>query len=237
MALDTDRIRRFQQRLTRVCLGSGLLGETARLCKEVAGFTRGLVVTDENLSEPYAANVRRSLVDAGIECGLAIVPAGDASKCMEQAERLYGMLANERVGRDGLIVAVGGGMVSDLAGFVGATWLRGVTTVLCPTTLEADIDASIGGKTAINHSSGKNLIGAFHHPRLVIIDTDCLKTLSQRDLVAGLAESVKHAVITGESFTAWHEDRDLRFHAGTFICEWDGESPDYGYVATVMTQS
>ena len=206
MTPDIDRTMTFQHGMTRVCLGTGLLAETGRLCLENGGFSRGLVVTDENLSELYAAKVQQSLADAGIKCGLGIVPAGDASKCLEQAVRLYGLLAGERVGRDGLIVAVGGGMVSDLAGFVGATWLRGVSTVLCSTTLEANIDASIGGKTAINHSSGKNLIGAFHHPRMVIIDTDCLKSLSQRDLAAGMAESVKHAIITGESFTAWHEE-------------------------------
>ena len=105
-----------------------------------------------------------------------------------------------------MLVSVGGGMVSDLTGFVAATWLRGITTILCPTTLEADIDASIGGKTGVNHSAGKNLIGAFHHPKLVVVDVACLRTLSQRDLVAGMAESIKHAAIDGDEFMSWHEE-------------------------------
>lgn len=96
--------------------------------------------------------------------------------------------------------------MGDLAGFVAATWLRGVPFVQCPTTLEAMIDASIGGKTAVNHASGKNLIGAFHQPILVVADVDCLKTLSDRDYRAGLAESVKHAVIADASFFKWHEE-------------------------------
>ncbi|MEE9297209.1 MAG: 3-dehydroquinate synthase [Phycisphaerae bacterium] len=207
MALDIDRTLQFRHGATRVCVGSDLLVEAGRLCREIGGFSRALVVTDDNLAKTYAAPVREALDGAGIASDLAVVPAGEGSKSVEQAEQLYGRLADWQVGRDGLIVAVGGGMVTDLAGFVGATWLRGMATVLCPTTLEADIDAAIGGKTAINHARGKNLIGAFHHPRLVVIDTRCLETLSQRDLVSGLAESVKHAVITGESFFAWHEEQ------------------------------
>jgi 3-dehydroquinate synthase len=102
-------------------------------------------------------------------------------------------------------VALGGGVVSDLAGFVGATWMRGVQWAICPTTLEAMIDASIGGKTAVNVPGGKNLVGAFHHPRMVLIDPDCLVTLLDRDLRAGLAESIKHAALFSPEFFEWHE--------------------------------
>ncbi len=196
----------FGTTATSVSLGRQILADTGRLCREAHHFRRALVVTDENVANLYAEPVRDALNRAGIDADLAVVPPGDASKSLQIAERLYHRLADWRVPRDGLVLAVGGGMVSDLAGFVGATWLRGVATVLCPTTLEADVDAGIGGKTALNHTSGKNLIGVFHQPRLVIIDTDCLASLHQRDLVAGMAESIKHAVITGEPFIAWHEE-------------------------------
>jgi 3-dehydroquinate synthase len=104
-------------------------------------------------------------------------------------------------------VAIGGGVVSDLAGYVAATWMRGIRFVIFPTTLEADVDAAIGGKTAVNLPQGKNLVGAFHQPTFVGIDPECLRTLPARDLRAGLAESVKHALLRSVDFLAWHESR------------------------------
>lgn len=135
------------------------------------------------------------------------VPVGETSKSLEQSRRLYDALAEMRFPRDGVVLGLGGGVVCDLAGFVAATWMRGVDLVLCPTTLEADIDAAIGGKTAINLSAGKNLVGVFHPARLVLIDPTCLRTLDARDIRAGLAESIKHALIASEEFLSWHESR------------------------------
>ena len=190
---------------TRVLVGTDLLDDVGGQCRKAGSFSRVMVVTDEHLTERYAPRVMESLSSHGYQADLAVVPEGDASKSVAEVSLLYDRLADFGVARDGLVVAVGGGMVTDLAGFVGATWMRGIATALCPTTLQADIDAAIGGKTGVNHPASKNLIGAFHHPRLVIVDTACLNTLSQRDLAAGMAESIKHAVITGEPFTAWHE--------------------------------
>lgn len=190
---------------TRVLVGTDLLSGVGQHCRDLGSFSRVLVVTDDHLTDRYASVVVEAMSSRGYETGLAVVPAGDGSKSLDQVTRLYDRLAELGVARDGLVVAVGGGMVTDLAGFVAATWMRGIATVLCPTTLEADVDACIGGKTGVNHAAGKNLIGAFHHPQLVIIDTTCLETLDDRDLAAGMAESIKHAVITGEPFTAWHE--------------------------------
>jgi 3-dehydroquinate synthase len=130
---------------------------------------------------------------------------GEASKSLASAERLLEELAQARVGRDGVIVAFGGGVAGDLAGFVAATWLRGVRLIQVPTTLLAAVDASVGGKTAVNLAAGKNLVGAFYQPQMVIIDTDFLQTLPAKDLAAGLAESVKHAVIRDVDFLTWHE--------------------------------
>jgi len=218
---------------TRVVIGANVLGDVARTCAKslsqnpgeprasaradlrepVTGIgtrrppkRRALIVADANVAEPYAAAVAAGFAAAGVAARLVTVPPGDASKSINEAGRLYDAAAEAGIGRDGLIVAVGGGMVCDLAGFVGATWMRGVATAYCPTTLEADVDAAIGGKTGLNHPSGKNLIGAFHHPRIVVIDTGCLATLSERDLRAGLAESVKHALIADEPFLTWHEE-------------------------------
>jgi 3-dehydroquinate synthase len=136
---------------------------------------------------------------------LLTFPAGDASKSLAQAERLYDGLAAAGIERSSLIVTLGGGVTGDLGGFVAATWLRGVPFIQVPTSLEADVDASVGGKVAVNHASGKNMIGAFYQPQRVLIDVACLRTLEKRDLVAGLAESIKHGLIREAGFFTWHE--------------------------------
>lgn len=164
-----------------------------------------LVVSDRNVGPLYAETAFVSLRNAGFETLEYVVDSGEASKSWVYADGMYRFLGERRFPRDGVIVALGGGVVSDLAGFVAATWMRGVRWVICPTTLEAMIDAAIGGKTAINIPGGKNLVGAFHPPEWVLIDPTCLRTLPEREFRAGLAESVKHALLEGEGFFAWHE--------------------------------
>ena len=146
-----------------------------------------------------------SLESADLRTFVYAITAGETSKTLSVASEIYRFLTEHRIGRDGIIIALGGGVVSDLAGFVAATWMRGVRFVICPTTLEADIDACLGGKTAINVPGAKNLVGAFHQPILVAVDPLCLKTLEPRDVRAGLAESIKHALISSAGFLAWHE--------------------------------
>lgn len=136
---------------------------------------------------------------------LALVPPGEASKSLTTAGLLFDQLAAARIERTDLIVTFGGGVIGDLGGFVAATWMRGMRFVQVPTTLEACVDAAIGGKTGVNHATGKNLIGAFHQPSAVVMDTDFLATLSPREFAAGLAESVKHALIREPAFLTWHE--------------------------------
>jgi 3-dehydroquinate synthase len=133
-------------------------------------------------------------------------PAGEAYKSLEWTSRAYDALAEGRFTRRGAIVAVGGGVVGDWAGFVAATWMRGVSFVQIPTTLLAMVDSSVGGKTGVNHPRAKNLIGAFHQPTEVIIDPLCLKTLPARELRAGLAEVIKYGVIADAQFFAWLEE-------------------------------
>jgi 3-dehydroquinate synthase len=186
-------------------IGCDLLARAGELLRARCTARRVVVVTDANVGPLYADKLSSSLNQAGFDLDLVAVPAGDESKSQPQATMIYDRLAARRHDRNEPIIALGGGVVGDLTGFVAATWLRGVPFMQCPTTIEADVDASVGGKTAINHTAGKNLIGCFHQPMLVCIDINCLGTLSKRDFTAGLAESVKHAVLRDPAFLDWHE--------------------------------
>lgn len=185
-----------------------ILGELGSLIlRLMPGGTslRVVLISDTNVWPLYGEKVCAALRGAGVALCERLIPAGEASKSWAAAGDLFQFLADQHVGRDAVIVALGGGVVSDLAGFVAATWMRGVRLVLCPTTLEADIDAAIGGKTAINIPGGKNLVGTFHQPFLVAIDPVCLTTLPRRELCAAMAESIKHALISSADFLEWHE--------------------------------
>lgn len=197
---------------TDIVIEPGTLDNVGQLLrKRIDGQNRhAVLVSDETVGALYAPQVLDSLNAAELEVSQYRFPPGEASKCLSEAERLYRFLAEIRLSRDGVLVALGGGVVSDLTGFVAATWMRGIQFAICPTTLEADVDASVGGKTGVNLSLGKlsigkNLVGAFHHPVLVAIDPRCLKSLDPRDVRAGLAESVKHALVFSEDFLQWHE--------------------------------
>jgi len=166
-----------------------------------------LIVSDEQtrrLAAPYQAALER----LGLETGTAVVPAGEASKSIERAVDLIDLLIDRRADRRGLVVAVGGGVVGDLAGFVAATFARGVPLVMVPTTLLAQVDSSVGGKVAVNRPKAKNIVGAFHQPAGVWIDTQTLESLPIRELRCGLAEVIKYGVILDASFLDGLE-RDL----------------------------
>jgi len=195
-------------RATRVVIECGLIG---RLCDELhhsgapvpaASYS---LITDHNVGGLYAERVIGSFHKAGCEIREFCVPAGEGSKSIGTLTKIYEWLASNGVGRDGVLVALGGGVVSDLAGFAAATWMRGVPHTICPTTIEGAIDAAVGGKTAVNLPVGKNLVGAFHIPVFVGVDPTVFATLPRRDIAAGVAESMKHALITDEAFLDWHE--------------------------------
>ena len=190
----------------RVAVEPGLITQLGTLVRSTWPGSDVLLVTDTNVQSHHAPAAVEALQAAGLRVAVEVIEAGEASKQLASAQRLYDALGRAGIARDGLILALGGGVVSDLAGFVAATWMRGLAWAVCPTTLEADIDAALGGKTAVDLPGGKNLVGAFHQPRLVAIDPLCLQTLGDRDLRAGLAESIKHALITEAAFLAWHED-------------------------------
>ncbi len=159
-----------------------------------------LVITDENVFPLYGDSCMKGLKEAGYSAKIEVIPAGEGSKSWSAADKLLTSALEFVMDRDSGIVALGGGVVGDLAGFVAATYLRGVAYVQVPTTLLAQVDSSVGGKVAINHPRGKNIIGAFYQPRLVLIDLKTLETLPVRELRTGMAEVVKYGIIRDRSF-------------------------------------
>jgi 3-dehydroquinate synthase len=170
------------------------------------GFTdKAVIITDPTVKKLYGRKLKQSLASSGFKVVLLEVPEGEEQKSLETAGRLYHELTDFYTERTTPILALGGGVIGDLAGFVAATYLRGVPLVQVPTTLLAQGDSSIGGKVAVNHGLLKNKIGAFYHPRLTISDIDTLKTLSPRELSDGLAEIIKHGAIMDREFFSYLE--------------------------------
>ena len=191
-----------------ICVGQRLLAELGRRCAALKLGGRCAIISDANVAKRYAATVERSLRQAGFEAMRITVPSGETAKSLDSVRLCYDRLASHRLERKSFVVALGGGVVGDLAGFVAATYLRGIAFVQVPTTLLAQVDSSVGGKVGVNLKAGKNLVGAFHQPRLVLCDLDTLKTLPPREYRAGLAEVIKYGIIHDPDLFARLE-RDL----------------------------
>ena len=176
-------------------VGGGLLSRLGAECAQLKLGQRCAVITDSNVGKKFAKAALKSLSASGFQPVLITVPAGEKSKRIAVVEKCYDQLAAHRLERKSFIVALGGGVVGDLAGFVAATYLRGIPFVQVPTTLLAQVDSSVGGKTGVNLKAGKNLVGAFYQPRLVLCDLDALRTLPKREYISGLAEVIKYGVI------------------------------------------
>ncbi|MBI4545925.1 MAG: 3-dehydroquinate synthase [Gemmatimonadetes bacterium] len=183
-----------------VWLGPGALGELPSLLPDVAPAARYAILADANVARLLAPRVRASLEAAGLTADLLEFPAGEAHKTRATWAELTDALLARGMGRDGCIIALGGGVTGDLAGFVAATYMRGIPVVQVPTTLVAMLDAAIGGKTGVDAPGGKNLVGAFHQPRAVLIDPEVLATLPDMELRSGLAEAVKHGAIADADY-------------------------------------
>ncbi|MGI6151103.1 MAG: 3-dehydroquinate synthase [Christensenellales bacterium] len=182
-----------------VFIGSGLLKDCGGIIRSKVGLCRTAVVTDSAVEKLYLPKVEESLRQAGFEVCAFSFPAGEGSKNMATLSELLEFLANNQLTRTDCVVALGGGVVGDLAGFAAGCYLRGVRFVQLPTTLLAAVDSSVGGKTAIDLSAGKNLAGVFHQPSTVICDTDCLNTLPDEIFACGVAEAIKAGILDGEA--------------------------------------
>jgi len=187
------------QRSYDITIGNGTLESVGQQVRQLGDFSQAVVIADTNTEAPHAHSVCQSLASEKINADLLVVEAGDTTKCVESLATLWDALFELGAGRDTLVVAVGGGMVGDLAGFVAATYNRGVPFFQVPTSLLAMVDSSVGGKTGINLVGGKNLVGAFKQPIGVHIDTEALATLPGREFVSGLGEVVKYGVILDEA--------------------------------------
>jgi len=183
-------------------IGAGLLGAAALWHAAIPG-RHVLLVSNDVVAPLYLERVRAQLRDVALST--LVLPDGEAHKTLDSAARVFAALAALGASRDACIVALGGGVIGDLAGFAAACWMRGIAFVQMPTTLLAMVDSSVGGKTAVDLPQGKNLVGAFHQPRAVVIDTDTLATLPERELRAGMAEVIKYGALGDAPFFAWLE--------------------------------
>jgi 3-dehydroquinate synthase len=185
----------LEKRSYPIYVGEGILARTGEFLSRAGLCGKVALVTNPTVAHLYIQPVSQALIQAGFEVIQVLIPDGEEHKNQESLAAIYDCLVSARLERKSCVVALGGGVIGDLAGFAAATYLRGVPYVQVPTTLLAQVDSSVGGKTGVNHHGGKNLIGAFYQPRLVLIDVDALATLPRRELVAGLAEVIKYGVI------------------------------------------
>jgi 3-dehydroquinate synthase len=193
------------ERSYRIHVGAGLIDEAGSLLADCLTSRSVLVVADARVAELHARRLCDALAEEGFKPHLTTFPAGEPSKSLDQADLLWQACAEHRIDRSDAIVAFGGGVSGDLAGFVAACWMRGVRFVQIPTTLLAMVDSSVGGKTGVNSAAGKNLIGAFKQPTCVLIDPALVATMDDREYRAGLAEVLKYGVIRDAAFFAWQE--------------------------------
>ena len=207
-----------------ILIGSGLRKQAGVFLKAVLKPSRIVIVTHPSINSLYGEEVAESFIAQGWATDIIEIPEGESSKNLGQAEKLYDHLLELNCDRKSVLVALGGGVIGDLVGFVAATYQRGIPFIQVPTTLLSQVDSSVGGKTAVNHPKGKNMIGAFYQPRLVVADLETLRTLSQKEYRAGLAEIVKYGVIADAKlfeFLETHYKRiiDLDFECLSHIIE------------------
>lgn len=196
----------LQERAYDIYIGGGLLDELGVLCRKAQLRGTAALVTNPVVAAYYLSPARTALESAGYRVIVIEIPDGEEYKNSTTLNQVYDGLISAGIGRDSFLVALGGGVVGDIAGFAAATILRGIPFVQVPTTLLAQVDSSVGGKTGINHRLGKNLIGAFYQPELVVADLDTLNTLEMREYLCGVAESLKYGVVLDSEFFAFLEE-------------------------------
>ena len=202
-----------------ILIGSELIDALGELIKPVLRRHRVVVITDENVDAHYGKRVKASCEAAGIAHDTIVLPAGEATKSFDHYNALMNQLLALGVERRDTLIALGGGVIGDLTGFAAATLRRGINFIQVPTSLLAQVDSSVGGKTGINTSYGKNLVGAFYQPRMVVADLATLDTLLKRELLAGYAEVVKYGLINNFDFFEWLEKNGERLLSGDRACQ------------------
>ena len=211
-----------------IYIGNGLEEELVKFVKNAGFSKKAMLVTDSNVEKIFSGEIRLALESANLEVKSVTIPAGETSKSLAEAEKIFTAAIEFGLDRKSAIFALGGGVVGDLTGFVAATYLRGVPFIQIPTSLLAQVDSSVGGKVAVNHKLGKNLIGAFYQPKAVFIDIDMLQTLLSREIASGLGEIVKYGIISDSELFKYIEDNayqilalenDLMEHVIARSCE------------------
>ena len=195
------------ERTYPIYIGHGMLDQFGAYYTRLGLGRKAALISSRSVADLYLEAVLSSLRRAGYEAIPIVIPDGEEQKSLATADRIYEHLILEKLDRSSAIIALGGGVVGDLAGFVAATFLRGVDFVQIPTTILAQVDSSMGGKAAVDHRLGKNLIGAFHQPKLVFMDTEILRTLPRREVAAGMAEIIKHGMIRDEALFGLLEEQ------------------------------
>ncbi|MBN2654148.1 MAG: 3-dehydroquinate synthase [Nitrospirae bacterium] len=188
------------QRSYEIKIDSGLLDQAGKFLKELGFSGKVVILTNPLVESLYCDTLHRSLSQSGFECYRVIMPDGEQYKTYDWACSILTELLKRRLDRKSCVVALGGGVIGDMAGFVSSIYMRGISFVQAPTTLLAQVDSSVGGKTGVNHLLGKNMIGTFYQPRLVLADTFALKTLAPREFLCGMAEVIKYGIISDSSF-------------------------------------
>lgn len=197
-----------------IVVGRGLIADASVHIAPLLHQPRTLVICDENVAETWLEPLRDDFAANGVDLHTIVLPAGEATKSFAQFEQLTREVLQWRVERKSIIIALGGGVIGDLVGFTAACTMRGIDFIQIPTTVLAQVDSSVGGKTGINTPEGKNLVGAFHQPKLVLADTAALDTLPRREIAAGYAEIVKYGLLGDANLFGWLEDNGTKFFDG-----------------------
>ncbi len=195
-----------------IYLGASIHASLGSLFRRNKLPEKAVIITDKNVASLYLNPVQKSLAAAGIAVRTVVIPAGEQEKNLRRADALYSQLLRWKIERQATIVALGGGVVGDLAGFIASTYQRGIHLVQVPTTLLAQVDSSVGGKVGVNHALGKNMVGTFYQPDFVAADVDSLRTLPRREIVCGLGEVLKYGVIIDRHFFSVRRGAHRRHH-------------------------
>lgn len=189
-----------------IFIGKDVAGKIIEMCSSMGFSKKALIISDSNVAPLYGTWLKQLLAEAQLEAEIYVIEAGEASKSMQVAEAIYTRCIELGLDRKSPVFALGGGVVGDLAGFIAATYMRGVPFIQVPTSLLAQVDSSVGGKVAVNHKLGKNLIGAFYQPKAVFMDLNTMETLPEREIYTGLGEIIKYGIIYDEEFFQYLEE-------------------------------